>query len=67
MGSLSFGSGFLTRKAQRHLAEHVQHEQSEKVLGVDFVLVPKPELAGLVHQVLAVVKTVRKTQWMVFE
>jgi hypothetical protein len=58
---------FLVRKGQRHLGEHVQHEQSEKVLGVDFVLQREVELAGLVRQALVVARMEKKIRWMVFE
>jgi hypothetical protein len=60
-------TGFLVRKAQQHLGEHVQHEQSVIVLDVDFALVAEPELVGLVRQELVVATMEKKIQWMGFE
>jgi len=60
-------SGFLVTKGQRHLGEHVQLEQWEKVLDVGSVPVPEPKLVGLGQQALVAVKMAKRTQWMVFE
>jgi hypothetical protein len=59
-------SGFLARKVQPHLGEHVRHEQLVRVLVVGFVLVPELDLAVLVPQVSEEAKMEKKTQWMVF-
>jgi hypothetical protein len=63
----SFESGFLATMAPQYLGEHVQHEQLEKVLGVEPVLVPEPELAGLLPHELEAVKMEKRTQSRAFE
>ena len=62
-----FESGSLAKKAPQYLEEHVQHEQLEKVLGVEPVLVLEPEPAGLLPHELEAAKMEKRTQSRAFE